>query len=177
MSLTLSRPVLMSAVEQIRLLAVIRHAQDDLQVLRDQAAPGSQISPPIRGDITPPNDRSAPTSDAPHPLSSNPTSGNLNLRPISPVIRGSFELSRQPSRRSRTPSRTASPSLRSTSGGMFASGDDFFSGGRSQSLMDENAYYQAETQNLTRENQMLRQRIRELGAFVLLYSSTRSVDC
>ena len=28
---------------------------------------------------------------------------------------------------------------------------------------DESAFYQAETQNLTRENQMLKQRIRELG--------------
>ena len=28
---------------------------------------------------------------------------------------------------------------------------------------DESAFYQAETQNLTRENQMLKLRIRELG--------------
>lgn len=33
----------------------------------------------------------------------------------------------------------------------------------SQSSRDESAYYQAETQTLTRENQMLRMRIRELG--------------
>ena len=168
MYLTPSRTVLMVAVEQIRLLGVIRHAQDDLQALREQAAPGSHINPSSHGDITPPIERSTPSSNAPHPLSSNPTSGNVVLRPISPVIRGSFELSRQPSRRSRTPSRTTSPSLRNTSASVFAPGDDFFSGGRSQSLMDENAYYQAETQNLTRENQMLRQRIRELGTLVLL---------
>jgi hypothetical protein len=38
-------------------------------------------------------------------------------------------------------------------------------GGESWSLAgrDESAYYQAETQSMIRENQMLRQRIRELG--------------
>jgi hypothetical protein len=30
---------------------------------------------------------------------------------------------------------------------------------------DESAFYQAETQNLTRENQMLKLRIRELGMY------------
>jgi hypothetical protein len=60
-------------------------------------------------------------------------------------------------RRSRTPSRTASPHLRPLS----VSGE----GGESWSLAgrDESAFYQAETQMLTRENQMLRLRIRELG--------------
>jgi hypothetical protein len=32
-------------------------------------------------------------------------------------------------------------------------------------VRDESAFYQAETQNLTRENQMLKLRIRELGEF------------
>jgi hypothetical protein len=36
------------------------------------------------------------------------------------------------------------------------------SAARRNSLRDETAYYQAETANLTRENQMLRMRIREL---------------
>ena len=33
---------------------------------------------------------------------------------------------------------------------------------------DESAFYQAETQNLTRENQMLKLRIRELGEYTAL---------
>jgi hypothetical protein len=33
---------------------------------------------------------------------------------------------------------------------------------------DESAFYQAETQNLTRENQMLKMRIRELGGSCIL---------
>jgi hypothetical protein len=40
------------------------------------------------------------------------------------------------------------------------SGEHWFLGGR-----DESAFYQAETQMLTRENQMLRHRIRDLGKF------------
>jgi len=60
-------------------------------------------------------------------------------------------------RRSRTPSRTDSPNLRSTSISGEA-GDVWNLGGR-----DESAFYQAETQMMVRENQMLRQRIRELG--------------
>ncbi|KAI6785122.1 uncharacterized protein J7T54_006764 [Emericellopsis cladophorae] len=58
-------------------------------------------------------------------------------------------------RRSRTPSRGASPRLRSTS--ISQESGDWALGGR-----DESAFYQAETQMLTRENQMLRHRIREL---------------
>lgn len=60
-------------------------------------------------------------------------------------------------RRSRTPSRGASPRLRSTSIS-GDSGDHWVLGGR-----DESAFYQAETQMLVRENQMLRHRIRDLG--------------
>ena len=33
-------------------------------------------------------------------------------------------------------------------------------------MLDDSAFYQAETQMLTRENQMLRQRIRELGIYL-----------
>ena len=62
-------------------------------------------------------------------------------------------------RRSRTPSRGASPRLRSTSIG-GESGEQWVLGGR-----DESAFYQAETQMLVRENQMLRHRVRELGMF------------
>lgn len=76
--------------------------------------------------------------------------------------RSSFDMARADlqQRRSRTPSRGASPKLRSTS---FSteSGEPWILGGR-----DESAFYQAETQMLIRENQMLRHRIRELGKSV-----------
>ena len=73
--------------------------------------------------------------------------------------RGSFDLAREAlHRRSRTPSRGAtSPGLRRPSFGLD-NGDSAGLAGR-----DESAFYQAETQSLIRENQMLRHRIRELG--------------
>jgi hypothetical protein len=75
--------------------------------------------------------------------------------------RSSFDMARADiqQRRSRTPSRGASPRLRSTSIG--GESGDWVLGGR-----DESAFYQAETQMLVRENQMLRMRVRELGEFL-----------
>ena len=71
--------------------------------------------------------------------------------------RSSFDMARADlQRQSRTPSRGASPRIRSTS--ISAESGDWALGGR-----DESAFYQAETQMLTRENQMLRHRIRDLG--------------
>ncbi|KAH8880625.1 hypothetical protein GQ53DRAFT_890625 [Thozetella sp. PMI_491] len=70
----------------------------------------------------------------------------------------SFDMARADLQRwSRTPSRGASPRLRATSIS-GESGDQFALGGR-----DESTFYQAETQMLVRENQMLRHRIRELA--------------
>ncbi len=85
---------------------------------------------------------------------STPRSPIANIHP-----RTSFDLARVDlqHRRSRTPSRTASPRLRSTSIS-GTGGEDWALAGR-----DESAFYQAETQMMVRENQMLRQRIRELG--------------
>lgn len=71
-------------------------------------------------------------------------------------------------RRSRTPSRGASPRLRSTS--ISAESGDWVLGGR-----DESAFYQAETQMLTRENQMLRHRIRDLGMLLFFGLSMKAM--
>lgn len=89
-------------------------------------------------------DDSAPPSAFPSSLPRSPG--------FPPHARGSFDLSR----RSRTSSRGPSPALRTTSIG--DSSDRLNLAGR-----DENAFYQAETQMLVRENQMLRSRIKELG--------------
>lgn len=111
-------------------------------------------------DSTPTSERSFSFPNVPPTL----PASVINPHPRSPVPRSSFDLSRQPSRRSRTPSRTGSPALRPLSAGLQAHGDEWLlSGGGSQGSRDESAFYQAETQMLTRENQMLRMRIRELG--------------
>ena len=111
-------------------------------------------------------DNSTPTSERSFTFPTVPASAPISIsnpRPRSPVPRGSHELSRQSSRQSRAPSRTGSPSLRPSSAGLLAQGEDWMLSGGSQSSRDDVAYYQAETQMLTRENQMLKIRIRDLG--------------
>lgn len=140
-----------------RLLQMIHAQQQQLQQL--QASTGQAASAP------PTIDESTPTSE--HSISSNNPSMHFSQQlptsvPRSPSSvlnpRTSFDIARADlHRRSRTPSRTASPRLGSTS--VSAETEEPWNlGGR-----DENAFYQAETQMMVRENQMLRQRIRELG--------------
>ncbi|TVY81770.1 hypothetical protein LSUE1_G004197 [Lachnellula suecica] len=144
-----------------RLLQMIRSQQQHLQQL--QAANGqSPVPAPVIDESTPTSERSMSFSNAaaPHPQlsTSTPRSPTSIIHP-----RSSFDIARADLvRRSRTPSRaasprlTASPRMRSTS--ISGEGSEAFSlAGR-----DENAFYQAETQMMVRENQMLRQRIREL---------------
>lgn len=114
-------------------------------------------------------DNSTPTSEHsfsfPTVPASVPLPGN-NPRPRSPAPRTSFELPGQSSRVSRTPSRGGSPSMRPMSSGLQSQSEEWMLPGGSQSGRDDVAYYQAETQMLTRENQMLKMRIRELGEFM-----------
>jgi hypothetical protein len=101
---------------------------------------------------------SAPQSAFP----SVPPVGSFSRSPGIPQHpRSSFDMARADlQRRSRTPSRGASPRLRSTS--ISGESDQWVLGGR-----DEMSFYQAETQMLTRENQMLRHRIRDLGEWMM----------
>lgn len=142
-----------------RLLQEIRRLQ--AQVQRQQSGQGQSaiVSDEVASDRSVPlpihSTASAPQSAHPGvpPSGSLPRSPGLGMHP-----RSSFDMARADlQRRSRTPSRGASPRLRSTS---FSgdSGEHWILGGR-----DESAFYQAETQMLTRENQMLRHRIRDLG--------------
>jgi hypothetical protein len=135
---------------------MIRTQQQHLQQLQTQTGQ-SHSTPPVIDESTPTSERSMSFSNPNIPQQSStstPRSPSAVLHP-----RSSFDLARADlqQRRSRTPSRTASPRLRSTS--ISGEGGDAWSlGGR-----DESAFYQAETQMMIRENQMLRQRIRELG--------------
>lgn len=128
-----------------RLLQMIR--QQQVQLTQLQAAQGQTQSSVAAEDATSTSERSSvlPTPFPP---------------PRSPVLshpRSSFDTSRGDLRPSRTPSRgTSSPRIRSTSI-TAETGEPWHLSGR-----DESAFYQAETQSLVRENQMLRHRIREL---------------
>jgi hypothetical protein len=140
-----------------RLLTQIRQLQEQVQRQQQQNPSG------IAGDEA--SERPA-TGPAPVPVPvpnmtsspqpTYPSSGSLPRSPVFP--RSSFDMARADLRhRSRTPSRNASPRLRSTSISAD-SGEPWALAGR-----DESAFYQAESQMLIRENQMLRHRIREMG--------------
>ncbi|TVY49474.1 hypothetical protein LOCC1_G000595 [Lachnellula occidentalis] len=151
-----------------RLLQMIRNQQQHLQQL--QVASGQSSSPAVIDESTPTSERSMSFTNAfaPHPQSSTstPRSPSTVLHP-----RTSFDVARADlaQRRSRTSSQTASPRIRSTS----ISGENsepFSLAGR-----DEGAFYQAETQMMVRENQMLRQRIRELERHVAELHANSSI--
>ncbi|KAI1774914.1 FAD dependent oxidoreductase-domain-containing protein [Hypoxylon cercidicola] len=141
-----------------RLLQMIRQQQLQLQQL--QAAQGQSQTSVAAEDATPTSERSY-SMVLPNPGSQPAFPAPSTSVPRSPVLshpRSSFDIAREAlHRRSRTPSRGApSPRMRSTSIS-GESGEPHLSGVR-----DESAYYQAETQSMVRENQMLRHRIREL---------------
>jgi hypothetical protein len=137
---------------------MIRQQQLELQRLQ---ASNPQHSQGVAEDSSAISERSGhgtPIPTASHTsMASMPQTGSYSRSPGLRHPRSSFDMARADiQRRSRTPSRGASPRVRSTS--ISAESGDWVLGGR-----DESAFYQAETQMLTRENQMLRHRIRDLG--------------
>ncbi|KAK0672583.1 hypothetical protein QBC41DRAFT_19841 [Cercophora samala] len=134
-----------------RLLGEIRRLQEQVDFYkRQQSGSATGSEEPADRTTTP-----IPTSIPQVPAGA--SSGSLPRSPVFPHHpRSSFDMARADlRRRSRTPSRGASPRLRSTS----ISGD---SGEPWLLGRDESAFYQAETQMLIRENQMLKHRIKEL---------------
>ena len=133
---------------------MIRQQQHQLRQM--QQATGQMPSESAATDV----DDSTPTSERSFSF---PATGTAAAATVTSA-RAPMELSRQSSRRSLTPSRTTSPALRPLSAGLGGHGDGseqgWLLGGSSR---HESDFYQAETQMLTRENQMLRLRIRELG--------------
>lgn len=176
--LVLSRRVFLLTSLQNRLLHMIRMQQDQISALQaaDPASPSN----------------SEPLSQFPSATPSAPTvsGGDMNARsrtssvaasvsaqqqqglPRSPHQRP-ISLSRQSSRMSGTGalrSSSQSPMLRPLSSAHDHTRDDWLLG----APRDESAFYQAETQALTRENQMLKQRIRELGTLAKLHFVPRA---
>lgn len=165
-----------------RLLQMIRVQQAQLQALQASHPNPTLAASAIEDTITSPTNThldtipSAPTSAQISPNASNaclPTSQPIPIpTPTTPARmtihpRSSFDLSRSVRAGSRTPSRNASPGLpltgRSPSIGPLIGArqqsEEWLSG---VSTRDEAQFYQAEAQMMTRENQMLRLRIREL---------------
>jgi hypothetical protein len=161
-----------------RLLHMIRIQQDQIaQIQRGQPSehdqspsstdhtrfptPPSALHTPAGTNLT---EQSSPRqtsfSGLPHPH------GHFNRQ---------HSLSRQSSARlsnAGTNSGRNSPALRPSSGSLGPLTEDFLLGG----TRDEAAFYQAETQTLTRENQMLKSRIRDLGK-LLRHKHKRAFTC
>ncbi|KAF2004588.1 hypothetical protein P154DRAFT_403240, partial [Amniculicola lignicola CBS 123094] len=147
-----------------RLLNMIRQQQTQILTLQSNQPPSSAVD-----DSTPTSERSmslppshTPTHPPLHPLSQ-PTS----VLPSHAHPRSRSPYGNIPSRhssiadRSRGSSHTGSPALRPMPGGPSES-SEWLPGSAGAVNRDESTFYQAETQNLTRENQMLKLRIREL---------------
>lgn len=146
-----------------RLLSMIRSQQDQLAALQRQQPEASPTSTEQTRFPTPPSTIPTPGGTATTEHSS-PRSGSISGPPH--PTHGHFNrptsLSRQSSARlsnAGTNSHGTSPALRPASGSLGPVTEDFLLSG----TRDECAFYQAETQTLTRENQMLKLRIRELG--------------
>lgn len=148
-----------------RLLAMIRIQQDQIAQIQRGQQNGREHSP----GSTEPTRYPTPPSAALHTPATNTTDQSPRHSSVSglPHIHGGqfnrqHSLSRQSSARlsnAGTNSGRNSPALRPQSGSLGPLTEDFLLGG----TRDEAAFYQAETQALTRENQLLKNRIRDLG--------------
>jgi hypothetical protein len=139
---------------------MIRQQQQQILTLQTQNAQSSTSAIAV-DDSTPTSERSMSLQGLPNTAPQQPntsTTSSAAPRPRSPFV--AHSLSRHSSYRS---SRDASPSMRPISGygGFHSDSPDLLLG--PSASRDESAFYQAETQTLTRENQMLKMRIRELG--------------
>ena len=158
-----------------RLLHMIRIQQDQLAALQRQQGPHDSsptAAEPSHNFPTPPSSIPTPANDTTQ-HSSSPRTGSISgLQAAHGHFHRPHSLSRQSSARMSTTGTTsshgASPALRPVSGNLGPLTEDFLLGG----TRDECAFYQAETQTLTRENQMLKLRIRELGEHNISSSST-----
>jgi hypothetical protein len=140
-----------------RLLNMIRQQQAQISVLQS----GQQQQPStsaVVDDSTPTSERSLSLPNHHVPLQA--TGGIAQPRARSPY--GTMSRQSSMADRSRGSSHTGSPALRPLSGGLAPHESNEWLPGSAMGR-DEGAFYQAETQMLTRENQMLKLRIRELG--------------
>jgi hypothetical protein len=147
---------------QNRLLNMIRQQQAQITTLQANQS-GQPISTSAVDDSTPTSERSLSLPhSAQHSTASQPVPPLSSIN--QPRSRSPYNtMSRHSSLadRSRGSSHGGSPALRPISGHGGLGPEDWLpaaAAGR-----DESAFYQAETQMLTRENQMLKLRIRELG--------------
>lgn len=137
---------------QNRLLQMIRSQQTQLQQLQQQQQPAQQASSTGTAVVDETNSTPQPELGAtPFPL----------IPPLpAPRSRTSTLSSHRPSRRSSQADNHHALASTHPEGGNGGAAAEL---GPRRSSRDETAFYQAEAAMLNRENQMLRQRIRDLG--------------
>ncbi|EME86891.1 uncharacterized protein MYCFIDRAFT_202689 [Pseudocercospora fijiensis CIRAD86] len=145
-----------------RLLHMIRVQQDQLAAMQRQQNSPVDSSPTTADNTTAaatPSTLATPAGTAVTEASSPHSNSTTAAAAAHPHFNRPHSLSRRSSALISTPgSRGTSPALRPQNGSLGPLTEDFLLGG----TRDETAFYQAETQTLTRENQMLKLRIREL---------------
>jgi len=143
-----------------RLLNMIRQQQATIQNLQNQNAANNPNASTAVDDSTPTSERSMSLNHG----SLAQATATQHTPGVAPRSRSPFvaqTLSRNSSYRSGRSSHEASPNLHpAVAHNLPGDGNEIMLGGAA--IRDESAFYQAETQNLTRENQMLKLRIREL---------------
>jgi hypothetical protein len=155
-------------IGQNRLLTMIRQQQAQIVSLQSNPPPTSAII----DEGTPTSERSLslPQPQPQQPNTAQAPPSTVPPRPRSPLGPSTYGgLSRHSSfaDRSRGSSHTGSPALRPVSRGVGPhESTEWLPGSAHGASRDEGVFYQAETQMLTRENQMLKLRIRELGRLI-----------
>ena len=160
-----------------RLLHMIRIQQDQLAAIQRQQQQHAQEPSPTSTEQTPfPTPPSTMGTPAYTNITEQSSRRSSSVSGLPHISHGHFNrphsLSRQSSARisnAGTNSHATSPALHPVSGNLGPLTEDFLLGG----TRDECAFYQAETQTLTRENRMLKLRIRELGKQI---SAMRLID-
>lgn len=141
---------------------MIRQQQATIQNLQNQSATNNPNASAAVDDSTPTSERSMSLNQGSLAQATTITQQNTTGAPRSRSPYVAHTLSRNSSYRSGQSSHNASPNLHpAVLHNLPNDGNEILLGGAA--MRDESAFYQAETQNLTRENQMLKLRIRELG--------------
>jgi hypothetical protein len=150
---------------QNRLLTMIRQQQAQIVSLQSNQPPASAIV----DEGTPTSERSLSLPQSQPNASQVPTGAAppRSRSPLGPSTYGGLSRHSSIADRSRGSSHTGSPALRPLSRGVGPhESSEWLPGSAHGATRDEGVFYQAETQTLTRENQMLKLRIRELGTLI-----------
>ncbi|KAF2713306.1 hypothetical protein K504DRAFT_370597 [Pleomassaria siparia CBS 279.74] len=155
-----------------RLLTMIRQQQAQIVALQTNTQTTSAVD-----EGTPTSEHSLSLPHTQPPPSQAPTGQPRSRSPLGPSNYGNLSRQSSTADRSRDNSHAGSPSLRPMSRGLSGQHEssEWLPASTTATSRDESTFYQAETQMLTRENQMLKLRIRELERQLSNQSPTSAI--